>query len=101
MKYFFLPALLAAGLGLSLIACCTTASTDSSEMAAMPGKVTNLPAFADFITTKPTPAQFRNRYPDVALVLPGQVATKEMRLDNSRYFAELDAEGRITGGRFM
>jgi hypothetical protein len=33
--------------------------------------------------------------------MPGDITTKEMRLNNSRYFAELDADGRIVGGRFM
>lgn len=101
MKHVVLPALLAAGLGLSLVACTTTAGTETSEAAPMPGKVTDQSAFANFIASKPTPEQFRSRYPDVVLVLPGQIATKEFRMDNSRYFAELDGDGRITGGRFM
>lgn len=65
------------------------------------GFVTDLPAFERFIAGRPTPAQFRARYPDVTLVLPGQIATKEFRMNNSRYFATLDGEGRVTGGRFQ
>ncbi|NGY06476.1 hypothetical protein [Solimonas terrae] len=64
------------------------------------GHVTDMKAFQDFIAGKPTPAQFRATYPDVLLILPGDISTRELRLDNSRYFAELDADGRINGGKF-
>lgn len=59
------------------------------------------PAFDAFIATRPTPEAFRARYPDVTLVLPGMIATKEMRMNFSRYFAQLDEAGRIVGGRFQ
>lgn len=65
------------------------------------GFVTDMTAFKAFIDTHPTPDQFRAAYPDVMLVLPGTVATRELRNNNSRYFADLDANGRITGGKFM
>lgn len=65
------------------------------------GFVTDVTAFDAFIATHPTPDQFKAAYPDVLLVLPGTIATREMRSNNSRYFAELDANGRITGGKFM
>lgn len=65
------------------------------------GFVTDLPAFDAFIAGRPTPSQFRAAYPDVLLVLPGTMTTQEFRSNNSRYVAELDAEGRISGGRFM
>ena len=64
-------------------------------------QVEDVAAFERFIATRPTPADFRARYPGVLLVLPGQIATKEFRGDRSRYFADLDGEGRITGGRFQ
>jgi hypothetical protein len=57
-------------------------------------------AFNKFITGKPTPVEFRAAYSCVGLVLPGDIATMEMRTDNSRYFAQLDAHGRIVGGSF-
>ncbi|MET3653857.1 LPS translocon maturation chaperone LptM [Dyella japonica] len=69
--------------------------------AAVRGFVTDMTAFDAFIATHPTPDQFKAAYPDVLLVLPGSIATREMRTNNSRYFAELDANGRITGGKFM
>jgi hypothetical protein len=86
---------------LSLSACCTAPSHADAPAAVVPGKVTDVAAFDQFIATRPKPAQFRARYPDVVLVLPGDMATKEMRLDRSRYFATLDGEGRITNGRFQ
>jgi hypothetical protein len=71
-----------------------------SEQAPVPGAVTDVAAFEHFIAGKPTPEQFRHVYPDVRLVLPGDISTRELRLDKSRYFAELDDSGRIVGGRF-
>lgn len=65
------------------------------------GFVTDMPAFEAFIATWPTPQGFRQAYPDVHLVLPGDITTREFRMDNSRYFAVLNEAGRITGGRFQ
>lgn len=79
-----------------LLAACQPAASDPLR-----GKVEDLPAFERFIAAQPTPAQFRTQYPDVVLVLPGDIASKELRLDRSRYFAQLDAAGHITGGRFQ
>lgn len=72
-----------------------------SAPAPVHGFVTDTAAFDAFIATRPTPDQFRAAYPDVLLVLPGAIATREFRTNNSRYFAELDKDGRITGGKFM
>ncbi|TCV92841.1 hypothetical protein EC912_106180 [Luteibacter rhizovicinus] len=65
------------------------------------GFVTDMKAFDGFIATHPTPDQFRATYPDVQLVLPGMITTMEMRMNNSRYSAKLDAQGKITGGSFQ
>jgi hypothetical protein len=93
----FIPVFLVA---LSLLgACQQNAPMDDPKPVA--GYVTDLAAFQRFIAGKPTPAQFQAAYPDVKLVLPGEIATREFRLNNSRYFAELDADGRISGGKFM
>jgi len=70
-------------------------------MSVVHGKVTDLAAFSKFIETHPTPEAFAQHYPDVLLILPGMIATKELRMDNSRYFAELDQNRRIIGGKFM
>jgi len=63
------------------------------------GAVTDLIAFRHFVDTRPDPVEFRARYPDVELVLPGGESARESRADNSRYFARFD-EGRISGGEF-
>lgn len=96
--------MLTLGLTLVLSGCAcmnaTSNSADTAPAAVVSGFVTDLVGFDQFIALRPTPEQFRARYPDVHLVLPGQIATKELRMNNSRYFAQLDAEGRISGGRF-
>jgi hypothetical protein len=92
--------LLVLTLSAALCACNAVPSMDNPQTEPVPGYVTDTQAFERFIATRPTPEQFRQRYPDVQLVLPGQLATKELRMNNSRYFAELDDEGRITGGKF-
>ncbi|HEY0913966.1 MAG TPA: hypothetical protein VGE22_03755 [Solimonas sp.] len=56
--------------------------------------------FRHFIDTRPDPAEFRLRYPDVALVLPGEIATMDYRADRSRFHALVDEGGRISGGEF-
>lgn len=66
-----------------------------------PGVVTDLAAFEEFIALAPTPEEFRQVYPDVVLILPGDIATREFRTDNSRYFADLDEQERIIGGSFQ
>lgn len=94
------------GLGLLLAAvlsACNGAPAVSAPSAPAPvaGYVTDLPRFQQFVATRPTPEDFHRAYPDVTLVLPGQMATKEFRMNNSRYFAELDDDGRIKGGKFQ
>ncbi len=64
------------------------------------GYVTDMKAFDAFIATHPVPDAFRARYPDVQLVMPGTITTLEFRTNNSRYYPELDKDGRIIGGHF-
>lgn len=66
-----------------------------------PADVNDVADFDRYIAGRPTVAAFQQRYPAVFVVLPGTIATREFRSDRSRYFADLDADGRITGGRFM
>ncbi|HXP00711.1 MAG TPA: hypothetical protein VN813_09415 [Luteibacter sp.] len=84
--------------GAALSACQTSPAAQPKPVA---GFVTDVKAFDAFIATRPTPAQFRAAYPDVILVTPDMMTTREMRQNNSRYFPKLDAEGRIVGGSFM
>ncbi len=74
---------------------------DTASASVERGYVTDMSSFTSFIEQRPSPDAFRMRYPDLTLVLPGDVATKELRTNNSRYFAELDTQGRIVGGRFQ
>lgn len=88
-------ALLAAG----LLSACQTGGTPPAPPA------DTQPAFDQakfdaFIATKPTPDQFRAAYPSILLVMPDDIATMEYRTDHSRFFAELDPQGRIVGGGF-
>ncbi|HSW13293.1 MAG TPA: hypothetical protein VLI06_10675 [Solimonas sp.] len=57
-------------------------------------------AFRHFLDKRPDPVEFRAHYPDVVLVLPGEVVPLDYRADRSRYFAQLDEGGRISGGEF-
>lgn len=94
-----LAALVAGGF---VLTACQGASTMPAESPApVAGFVTDVATFDRFIATQPTPQAFKAQYPDVTLVLPGQMATKELRGNNSRYFAKLDDAGRITGGKFQ
>ena len=93
--------LLCAALVMVAAAVAACQHTTMNDHKPVPGFVSDMDAFKAFIATHPTPEQFRKTYPDVTLILPGQIATREFRMNNSRYFAELDGEGRITGGKFM
>ncbi len=87
----------------ALTACAAPLPSAEAEVTTAPqaGFVTDLDAFQRFIDTRPTATQFRARHPDVYLVMPGSITTKELRSNNSRYFAEFDSAGRIVGGKFQ
>jgi hypothetical protein len=63
--------------------------------------VTDVAAFEVFVGGKPTAAEFRAAYGCLQLVMPGDITTKEIRSNNSRYFAQVDKFGRIVGGQFQ
>ena len=94
-------------LGAAALVACQTAphvapgAAPNAQPAPVSGFVTDMKAFEAFIATKPTPAQFHTAYPDVMLVTPDMMTTREMRQNNSRYFPKMDADGRIVGGSFM
>jgi hypothetical protein len=62
--------------------------------------VTDMASFQTFISTHPTQDEFKKTYPGVQLMLPGTISTMEIRYDNSRFFPNLDNDGRIIGGDF-
>ncbi len=95
---------MALGLGaLAAVSACrvTPPAAAAADVPAPAATVTDPAAFDAFIATRPTPDAFRARYPGLRLVLPGQTSSRELRLDHSRYFAELDEQQRIVGGRFQ
>jgi hypothetical protein len=62
--------------------------------------VANMESFENFIASHPTADEFKKMYPGVQLMLPGTISTMEIRYDNSRFFPQLDKDGRIIGGDF-
>ncbi len=94
-------AALVVSLALMLAACQQSPVNDTAIDTPSAGYVTDMPRFDSFIAGRPTPEQFRQAYPDVLLVLPGDITTLELRDNNSRYFPELDESGCIVGGRFQ
>jgi hypothetical protein len=57
-------------------------------------------AFQQVLATNPDPETLREAFPEILVVLPGDIATREMRFDQSRFFARLGEDGRIYGGDF-
>ena len=91
--------LAAAMVSLALLSGCK-APISLAEPEPVRGNVVDRRAFDRFIATRPGPFEFRRLYPDVTLVLPQDIATRELRNDNSRFFAQVDAEGKIVSGEF-
>jgi len=56
--------------------------------------------FQQLMATAPDPQTLRDAYPEILVVLPGDIVTEEMRLDQSRFFARLGEDGLIYGGEF-
>jgi hypothetical protein len=88
-------------LGLAVAGASLSGCQGSASTRPVSGFVTDTTAFDAFIATHPTAEQFKAMYPDVMLVMPDTMTTREMRQNNSRYFPEFDKNGRITGGKFM
>ncbi|QEI05431.1 hypothetical protein FXN63_05935 [Pigmentiphaga aceris] len=91
--------LAAALVALALLGGCK-APLSLAEPTPVHGRVVDRRAFDAFIATQPGPFEFRRLYPDVTLVLPQDMATQEVRSDNSRFFARLNADGKIVSGEF-
>lgn len=56
--------------------------------------------FDRFLAGRPLLADLRARFPQILVVGPGVASTREHRSDRSRFFAVVDAAGRVTGGSF-
>jgi hypothetical protein len=88
-----------------LAACNRDVAAGSAAEGACVRQPSGMPAtpsasFRDFLATRPTPAAFRAHYTDITLVMPGDIATRELRFDCSRFFADTDNDGHVVGGRF-
>ena len=62
--------------------------------------VVDMATFENFVATHPTADQFKKMYPGVQLMLPGTISSMEIRYDNTRFFPQMDKDGRIVGGDF-
>jgi hypothetical protein len=93
-----LLALSVLGVAVALAGCHHATRPDGSRVDK--SGVVNMDSFESFIASHPTPDQFRKMYPGVQLMLPGMISTMEIRYDNSRFFPQMDQDGRIIGGDF-
>jgi hypothetical protein len=93
-----LLALSVLGVAVALAGCHHATRPDGSRVDK--GGVVNMDSFESFVASHPTPEEFKKMYPGVQLMLPGMISTMEIRYDNSRFFPQLDKDGRIIGGDF-
>lgn len=57
--------------------------------------------YADLATMaaqRPTPEEFQQRFPDLWLVMPGDIVERSTCSPYQRFIARVDIEGRIVGG---
>lgn len=85
-------------LGCLLAAPAVATSSGSSTSDSGAPSLSDRDAFHAFVESRPTPEEFESAYPDVWLILPGDIVSREVCSQYYRYVAELDAEGRIAGG---
>jgi hypothetical protein len=93
-----LLALSVLGVAVALAGCHHATRPDGSRVDK--SGVVNMDSFESFIASHPTPDEFKKMYPGVQLMMPGTISTMEIRYDNSRFFPQLDKDGRIIGGDF-
>jgi len=74
------------------------AGAQSPEAEAVTSQATDSSAIRAFVQSRPTPEEFREAYPDVWLILPGDIVSREVCSEYYRFIAELDGDGRIKGG---
>ena len=72
----------------------------ADRRAAGEGVWVDVVAFQRLLATNPSPAELRAAFPEVLVILPDEMATREFRFDQSRFFAMLDDAGRVYGGEF-
>jgi len=74
------------------------ATAETSAQASGHGNLDDRAALHAFIQSRPTPAEFQEAYPDVWLILPGDIVSRDVCSQYYRFIAELDSNGRISGG---
>ncbi len=86
-----------------LAGCDSGGARDPAQVACMPlpgGAAVPTMAFRDFLATRPRPAEIRARYGEIAQVVPDDRATRAPRVDCSRFFTDVDVDGKVIDGRF-
>jgi hypothetical protein len=95
-----LYSLIPIALSASLLAAPATANTPEpavlDPLAA--GSAKSISELPSFVALRPTPEEFQQAFPDVWLVLPGDIVSRSVCSQYYRFMAELDATGRISGG---
>lgn len=88
--FAFSVALLAASVAASASPASTPdpAADTAKDMAELPA----------FVAARPTPEEFQQAFPDVWLILPGDIVSRDVCSQYYRFIAELDPQGRISGG---
>ncbi|MFO8153413.1 hypothetical protein [Thioalkalivibrio sp.] len=75
-----------------------TSGAESGAQASAASQVTDTSEIRAFVRSRPTPEEFREAYPEVWLILPGDIVSREVCSEYYRFVAELDPDGRIRGG---
>ena len=95
----WLRSLIVLSLSAALLAAPATASTqqphEPEAVADVAKDISELPAF---VASRPTPEEFQQAFPDVWLILPGDIVSRDVCSQYYRFVAELDTKGRISGG---
>jgi len=95
MRRILAPVILCA----SLLAIPAGAATpEASAQASGNGNLDDRSALHAFVQSRPTPEEFQEAYPDVWLILPGDIVSRDVCSQYYRFIAELDSNGRISGG---
>ena len=95
MRHVLIPAVLFAFL---LAIPAGAATPETSAQASGHGNLDDRSALHAFIQSRPTPEEFQEAYPEIWLILPGDIVSRDVCSQYYRFIAELDANGRIRGG---
>jgi len=92
---------LCSSLGVSGAEAATVLEDFAARRASGQGVWVDTVRFRALIGQRPTLDALAQAFPEVTFVGPDQIATMELRFDQSRFFADLDEDGRVTGGHFQ